>query len=93
MARDLHSRLPDLLFHSAALLFLVFRRVSRTYLLTGWSADDFDSFTWGSTRIVVGEGKSKKVISNDEEVFDESVIPMKKFSGAYSAWTVLQSDG
>ena len=46
-------------------------------------ADSWRSFTWGSTRIVVGEGKSKKIISNDEEVFDESIIPMKKFSGTY----------
>jgi len=40
-----------------------------------------DDFSWGNTRIVVGEGKDKKVIVQDEEVFDESMIPLKKFSG------------
>lgn len=44
------------------------------------------SFTWGSTRVVVGEGKNKKVLQNEEEAFDESSIPMKKFSGtSYAA--------
>ncbi|CAG7853145.1 Chitin synthase 6; AltName: Full=Chitin-UDP acetyl-glucosaminyl transferase 6; AltName: Full=Class-V chitin synthase 6 [Serendipita indica DSM 11827] len=42
-----------------------------------WSMDDF---SWGNTRIVVGEGKDKKVILQDDEGFDESVIPLKKFS-------------
>jgi chitin synthase len=40
-----------------------------------------DDFSWGNTRIVVGEGKDKKVIIQDDEVFDESMIPLKKFSG------------
>lgn len=40
-----------------------------------------DDFSWGNTRIVVGEGKDKKVIVQDDEGFDESMIPLKKFSG------------
>lgn len=41
-----------------------------------------DDFSWGNTRLVlVGEGNSKKVIMTDEAKFDESVIPLKKFSG------------
>jgi len=40
-----------------------------------------DDFSWGNTRIVVGEGKDKKVIIQDDEGFDESMIPLKKFSG------------
>ena len=40
-----------------------------------------DDFSWGNTRIVVGEGKDKKVLIQDDEVFDESMIPLKKFSG------------
>lgn len=31
--------------------------------------------------MVVGEGKSKKVLSNEDEAFDESTIPKKKFAG------------
>jgi hypothetical protein len=40
-----------------------------------------DDFTWGNTRLVIGEGGNKKVIMNDDEKFDESMIPLKKFSG------------
>ena len=43
-----------------------------------------DEFSWGNTRLVVGEGKEKKVIMNEDEKFDESMIPLKKFSGASS---------
>ena len=42
-----------------------------------------DEFGWGNTRLVIGEGKDKKVIINDDEKFDDSMIPLKKFSGAY----------
>ena len=40
-----------------------------------------DEFSWGNTRLVVGEGKEKKVLMNDDEKFDDSMIPLKKFSG------------
>lgn len=40
-----------------------------------------DEFGWGNTRLVIGEGKDKKVIINEDEKFDESMIPLKKFSG------------
>nr|BAF37218.1 chitin synthase [Lentinula edodes]BAF41220.1 chitin synthase [Lentinula edodes] len=39
-----------------------------------------DEFGWGNTRLVIGEGKDKKVIVNDDDKFDESMIPLKKFS-------------
>ena len=39
-----------------------------------------DEFSWGNTRLVVGEGKDKKVIINEDEKFDESMIPLKRFS-------------
>ncbi|KAG8895339.1 hypothetical protein FRC01_012434 [Tulasnella sp. 417] len=39
-----------------------------------------DDFSWGNTRLVVGEGANKKVIMDDDEKFDESMIPLKKFS-------------
>ncbi|KAG0366891.1 hypothetical protein BGX24_003497 [Mortierella sp. AD032] len=43
----------------------------------------FDDFSWGNTRMVVGEsGANKKVVilGDDEEPFDEKMIPMKKWS-------------
>ena len=39
-----------------------------------------DEFSWGNTRLVVGEGKEKKIIINEDEKFDDSMIPLKKFS-------------
>ncbi|KAF8906646.1 glycosyltransferase family 2 protein [Mucidula mucida] len=43
-----------------------------------------DEFSWGNTRLVVGEGKEKKVIINEDEKFDESMIPLKKYEA--EAW-------
>lgn len=51
-----------------------------------WCMDDF---SWGNTRVVIGDGGSKKVVMNDDERFDESMIPLKKFSGALSVWNSL----
>lgn len=47
-------------------------------LYSFWCMDDF---SWGNTRLVVGEGNNKKVIMAEDEKFDESMIPLKKFSG------------
>lgn len=49
-----------------------------------WCMDDF---SWGNTRLVIGEGSNKKVIMNDDEKYDDSMIPLKKFSGM---WTFLR---
>jgi len=46
-----------------------------------WCMDDF---SWGNTRVVIGDGGSKKVLMNEDERFDESMIPLKKFSGESS---------
>lgn len=40
----------------------------------------FDDFSWGNTRIVVGEQGQKKAVGPDEGTFDPSVIPMKRWS-------------
>jgi len=42
-----------------------------------WCMDDF---SWGNTRLVIGEGDKKQIIMNDELKFDDSMIPLKKFS-------------
>ncbi|KAI8386858.1 chitin synthase-domain-containing protein [Blakeslea trispora] len=39
----------------------------------------FDDFSWGNTRVVVGDNR-KQIIVSDEEKFDESIIPLKKWS-------------
>ncbi|EKM60048.1 glycosyltransferase family 2 protein [Phanerochaete carnosa HHB-10118-sp] len=51
-----------------------------SFLLPVYSFWCMDDFSWGSTRLVIGEGSNKKVIMNDDEKFDDSMIPMKKFS-------------
>lgn len=50
-----------------------------------WCMDDF---SWGNTRVVVGEGNNKKVIMAEDEKFDESMIPLKKFSGTWKGFPI-----
>ncbi|KAI9591321.1 chitin synthase-domain-containing protein [Syncephalis fuscata] len=40
----------------------------------------FDDFSWGNTRLVVGDKGDKKYISADDEKFDPRSIPRKKWS-------------
>lgn len=51
-----------------------------SFFLPVYSFWCMDEFSWGTTRLVVGEGKDKKVIMNEDEKFDDSMIPLKKFS-------------
>jgi len=51
-----------------------------SFFLPVYSFWCMDEFGWGTTRLVIGEGKDKKVIINEDEKFDESMIPLKKFS-------------
>ncbi|GJJ06868.1 hypothetical protein Clacol_001064 [Clathrus columnatus] len=50
------------------------------FLLPLYSFWRMDDFSWGNTRLVIGEGNNRKVIVAEEEKFDESMIPLKKFS-------------
>ncbi|KAG6917556.1 hypothetical protein DXG01_002025 [Tephrocybe rancida] len=72
-----------------AIIFIL----KREFMLCGWmvvyilsfflpvySFWCMDEFGWGNTRLVIGEGKEKKVIKNEDEKFDDSMIPLKKFS-------------
>ncbi|KAF8121024.1 chitin synthase-domain-containing protein [Boletus edulis] len=51
-----------------------------SFLLPIYSLWCMDGFSWGNARVVIGDGGSKKVVMNDDEQFDESMIPLKKFS-------------
>ncbi|KAG2012867.1 chitin synthase [Coprinopsis cinerea AmutBmut pab1-1] len=51
-----------------------------SFFLPVYSFWCMDEFSWGNTRVVVGEGKEKKVLMNEDDKFDESMIPLKKFS-------------
>nr|XP_019048130.1 chitin synthase [Kwoniella bestiolae CBS 10118]OCF27060.1 chitin synthase [Kwoniella bestiolae CBS 10118] len=45
-------------------------------LYSFWSMDDF---SWGNTRKVVGEGNQKTVVYEDDEPFNEGMIPYRTF--------------
>ncbi|PWZ03764.1 chitin synthase 6 [Testicularia cyperi] len=47
-------------------------------LYSFWHMDDF---SWGNTRIVVGEKGNKKIVAGtDDEPYDDTMIPVKRFS-------------
>ncbi|KAF0444401.1 glycosyltransferase family 2 protein [Gigaspora margarita] len=53
----------------------------------------FDDFSWGNTRVVVGEKGKKQIITTDEEKFDESMVPKKKWADyEQEMWEVGTSD-
>ena len=53
-----------------------------SFFLPVYSFWHMDDFSWGNTRIVVGEKGNKKIIAGtDDEPYDDSMIPLKKFSG------------
>ncbi|OAV96111.1 hypothetical protein PTTG_02136 [Puccinia triticina 1-1 BBBD Race 1] len=57
-----------------------------SFFLPIYSFWHFDDFSWGNTRMVVGEGKNKKVLADTDDVgFDPSVIPLRKFSDYQAA--------
>jgi chitin synthase len=52
-----------------------------SFFLPIYSFWHMDDFSWGNTRIVVGEkGRRKIVAGTDEEPYDDSMIPLKRFS-------------
>ncbi|KAF9584191.1 hypothetical protein BGW38_007270 [Lunasporangiospora selenospora] len=54
-----------------------------SFFIPVYSFWHFDDFSWGNTRMVVGEGANTKkvvILGDDEEPFDEKMIPMKKWS-------------
>ncbi|KAJ2004958.1 hypothetical protein GGI04_002417, partial [Coemansia thaxteri] len=51
-----------------------------SFLIPIYSFWHFDDFSWGNTRIVVGESGRKHVYVVDNEKFDKATIPMRKWS-------------
>ena len=62
-----------------------------SFLLPVYSFWRMDDFGWGNTRLVIGEGNNKKVIINEDEKFDDSMIPLKKFSGTCSPFRTMSA--
>lgn len=71
-------------YHSCALKPSGNRYPVYSFFLPIYSFWCMDDFSWGNTRLVIGEGSNKKVILHDDEKFDDSMIPLKKFSGTFS---------
>jgi chitin synthase len=76
-----HSLVRDLPVLLKYLLTPFVRYPVYSFFLPIYSFWCMDEFGWGNTRLVIGEGKDKKVIINEDEKFDDSMIPLKKFSG------------
>lgn len=60
-----------------------FRYPIYSFFLPLYSFWCMDEFGWGNTRVVLDDGKNKKVVGGDanEIMFNESMIPYKKWSG------------
>lgn len=52
-----------------------------SFFLPIYSFWHMDDFSWGNTRIVVGEKGNKKIVAGtDDEPYDDTMIPLKRFS-------------
>ncbi|KAF8688556.1 TRAFAC class myosin-kinesin ATPase superfamily Myosin family, partial [Rhizoctonia solani] len=61
------------------MIFYILAIPAFSFLLPLYSFWKMDDFSWGSTRLVVGEG-NKKMIVHDEGKFDPRSIPLKTWS-------------
>ncbi|CAH0035910.1 unnamed protein product [Clonostachys rhizophaga] len=59
-----------------------------SFVLPLYSFWNQDNFTWGNTRVVIGEKGNKQVVAiDDEEVFDPSLIPLHHWVDYPSRYT------
>lgn len=59
-----------------------------SFVLPLYSFWNQDNFTWGNTRVVIGEKGNKQVVAiDDEEVFDPSLIPLHHWVDYLSRYT------
>jgi chitin synthase len=40
-----------------------------------------DSYSWGQTRTIEGDGKDKKMLVEADDYFEDSMIPLERFQG------------
>ncbi|CAO3687737.1 unnamed protein product [Rhizopus stolonifer] len=66
--------------HIGWMIFYVLAIPVFSFFLPIYSFWHFDDFSWGNTRVVVGDNQQKKIIVADDETFDEKMIPLKKWS-------------
>ncbi|KAG8528492.1 uncharacterized protein KY384_007410 [Bacidia gigantensis] len=50
-----------------------------SFILPVYSFWNQDNFTWGSTRIVIGEKGNKQIVANEDEGFDPRSVPLQRW--------------
>lgn len=76
--------------HIAWMLIYVAAYPIHSFLLPIYSFWNMDNFTWGNTRVVVGEKKGKQIVAVEEENIDlAAAIPMETWS-AYATRSGLE---
>ena len=50
-----------------------------SFILPIYSFWNQDNFTWGNTRIVIGESGKRQLVAVDEEVYDPRTIPLQRW--------------
>lgn len=78
--------------HIGWMIFYLLALPVYSFALPIYSFWHFDDFSWGNTRVVVGDSQ-RKIIVTDEEKFDEKMIPMKKWSIYEQELWEMQSHG
>lgn len=43
-----------------------------------------DSYSWGQTRTIEGDGKDKKMLVEADDYFEDSMIPLERFQGKWA---------
>ncbi|CAH1759161.1 10719_t:CDS:2 [Entrophospora sp. SA101] len=66
--------------HVGWMIVYIFAMPLFSFYLPIYAFWHFDDFSWGNTRVVVGEKGGKKVLPADEGKFDPKSIPKKKWS-------------
>lgn len=70
---------------------LLFRRISDPALVYSYPIFNFalpvysfwrmDSYSWGQTRTIEGDGNHKKMLVEADDYFEDSMIPLERFQG------------
>ncbi|KAI7907878.1 chitin synthase-domain-containing protein [Cokeromyces recurvatus] len=66
--------------HIGWMIIYIFAIPIFSFFIPLYSFWHFDDFSWGNTRVVVGDNKKKQIIVTDDEKFDEKMIPLKKWA-------------
>lgn len=63
--------------HIAWMIIYILAYPVHSFILPIYSFWNMDNFSWGNTRVVVGEKNGKQIVAVEDEGFDPSMIPME----------------